>query len=325
MSCISSVDSKNHKMLHAYAQSVLHCLDVHPGVPAGSITVACYGGALQMHLPHTVALLGPNLSWELWSESGTFVPFFEMHLKKKVEKRTGSIDDFFRDIESRTDRRFVCIVDLDLHVQPHVLRSRNERGIKPTVESENLFYEGITRRYADICTRASKSAHIMAVSIPFRAPWYTEDFETNKAHATWLDKDEKMLYPKLLTFKQFCTRPRSTEVRGLCLCGGAPLEHEQLDWKRIDREMAEYNATRVFRDANVFQNFLELYEKCCAARTDLFESEPASLQTWRSSFLQNSLSYVSVTDDGTHDRKSKSVRFTDNNTERFYKSSRVRI
>jgi hypothetical protein len=114
-------------------------------------------------------------------------------------------------------------------------------------------------------------------------------------------------------------------VRGLCLCGGAPLEHEQVDWKRIDREMAEYNAARVFRDANVFQNFLEHYEKCCAARTDLFESEPASLQTWRSSFLQNSLSYVSVTDEGTHDRKSKSVRFTDNNTERFYKSSRVRI
>ena len=312
-------------MLHAYAQSVLHCLDAHPDVPASSITVACYGAALQMHLPHTVALLGPNLSWELWSERGNFQPLFEMHLKKKVEKRVGSISDFFRDIDSRPDRRFICIVDLDLHVQPHVLRARNAQGVKPTVESENSFYESITKRYADICTLASKSAHVMAVSIPFRAPWLTADFESNKTRATWIDKDEMMVYPKLKTFKQFCTRPRSTEVRGLHMCGGAPVECEQVDWKRIDREMAAYNAARVFRDADVFQDFLGHYEQCSAARSDMFESEPASLGTWRQGFLQNSLKYVRAGDDALEERKAKSVRFTDNDTQVFYKSRRLHI
>ena len=271
-----------------------------------------------------MALLGPNLSWELWSESGNFQPLFEMHLKKKVEKRIGSITDFFRDIDARSDRRFVCIVDLDLHVQPHVLRSRNQQGIKPTVESENLFYEGITKRYAEICALAAKSAHIMAVSIPFRAPWLTADFETNKAQAAWVDKDEMMVYPKLKTFKQFCTRPRSTEVRGLYLCSGAPVEYEQVDWKRIDREMAEYNAARVFRDANVFQDFLGHYEQCSAARSDMFESEPASLGMWRQGFLENSLKYVCAGDDAL-EPETKRVRFTGRDTEVFYKSRRVHI
>jgi hypothetical protein len=321
-------------MLHAYAQSVMCCLTGHPDVPASKVTIACYGAALQLHLPHTVALLGPNLSWELWSETGNFEPLFEMHLKKKVEKRVGSITDFFQDIHSRSDRRFVCIVDLDLHVQPHVLRSRNQQGIKPTVESENLFYEGITKRYADVCMLASKSEHIMGVSIPFRAPWLTTDFEANKAQATWIDKDEMMVYPKLQTFKQFCTRPRSTELRGLYLCNGAPVEYEQVDWKRIDREMADYNTTRVFRDANVFRDFLGDYARCSATRTELFESESENLRAWRQSFIENSLRYVCGGDDApeenslrgddaSEERKAKSVRFAE--SELFYKSCRVRI
>ena len=279
-------------MLHAYAQSVLHCLDQHADTPASAITVACFGAALQHHLPHTIALLGRNLSWEIWSESGRFQPLFEMHLSKKIEKRTGSVDDFFRDIGERKDRRFICLVDLDLHVQPHVLRARNAQGVKPTVESENSFYESITKRYAEICVLASKTAPVMAVSIPFRAPWLTEDFEARKAEALWIDRDEAMVYPKLQTFKQFCTRPRSTEVRGLFVCNGSGVEYEAVDWKRIDREMAEYNAARVFRDANVFQDFAGHYERCSAQRTDLFENEPAFLGKWRREFMRNSMKYV---------------------------------
>ena len=279
-------------MLHAYAQSVLHCLDQHKDVPASSITVACYGAALQHHLPHTIALLGRNLSWEIWSESGQFQPLFEMHLSKKIEKRTGSVDDLFRDLSQRSDRRFICLVDLDLHVQPHVLRSRNEKGIKPTVESENLFYESITKRYAEICVLASKTAPVIAVSIPFRAPWPTADFEDKKAEALWIDENGAMVYPKLQTFKQFCTRPRSTEVRGLFVCDGAGVEYETVDWKGIDREMAAYNAGRVFRDANVFQDFAAHYARCSAERKDLFEDEPAFLGKWRSEFMENSLKYV---------------------------------
>jgi hypothetical protein len=311
MSCISSVDSRNHKMLHAYTQSVLFCLDRHADVPASAITVACYGAALQHHLPHAIALLGRNLSWEIWSESGKFQPLFEMHLSKKIDKRTGNVDDFFRDIGVRADRRFICIVDLDVHVQPHVLRSRNEQGVKPTVESENLFYTGITQRYADVCVRASKTAHIMAVSIPFRAPWLTADFEANKAQAVWIDKDEKMVYPKLQTFKQFCTRPRSTEVRGLFMCDGSGVEYETVDWKGIDREMAAYNAGREFRDANVFKDFVEHYQRCSAQRQDLFEDEPAFLKRWRLQFMRNSLDYVSCGPDDTEQpaKRTKLVRF----------------
>ena len=174
----------------------------------------------------------------------------------------------------------------------------------------------------------------MGVSIPFRAPWLTTDFEANKAQATWIDKDEMMVYPKLQTFKQFCTRPRSTELRGLYLCNGAPVEYEQVDWKRIDREMADYNTTRVFRDANVFRDFLGDYARCSATRTELFESESENLRAWRQSFIENSLRYVCGGDDApeenslrgddaSEERKAKSVRFAE--SEVFYKSCRVRI
>ena len=298
-------------MLHAYTQSVLCCLDTHADIPASNITVACYGAALQHHLPHTITLLGRNISWEIWSESGQFQPLFEMHLSKKIAKRTGGVDDFFRDIALRGDRHFICLVDLDLHVQPHVLRSRNEQGVKPTVDSENLFFSSMTQRYADICVLASKTAHIMAVSIPFRAPWHTADFEANKARALWIDTDERMVYPKLETFKQFCTRPRSTEVRGLFTCRGSGVEYETVDWKRIDVEMAEYNAGRIFRDSNVFKAFVEHYQRCSARRKDLFAEEPDFLKRWRLQFMRNSLDYVSCAseDEDQPAKRTKLVRF----------------
>lgn len=279
-------------MLHAYTQSVLHCLDANRDVAATDITVACYGAALQLHLPHSIALLGPNLSWELWTEKGKFEPFFDVHLNQVVQRRTGSIDAFFRDIGSRKDRHFICLVDLDLHVQPHVLRSRNEKGVKPTVESENMFYRDITARYADVCRLASGTGRVIGVSIPFRAPWLTDDFEANKAKAAWTDKDEMMLYPKLQTFKQFFTRPRSTEVRGLFLCRGGEVQYEQVDWKKIDREMAEYNASRVFRDANVFQDFAAHYKQLGTQREDLFANESSAGKAWRLEFMENSVRYV---------------------------------
>jgi hypothetical protein len=60
-----------------------------------------------------------------------------------------------------------------------------------------MFYRDITARYADVCKLASGAGRVIGVSIPFRAPWLTEDFETNKAKAAWTDKDEMMLYPKI--------------------------------------------------------------------------------------------------------------------------------
>ena len=299
-------------MLHAYTQSVLHCLDARSEVAAKNITVACYGAALQMHLPDSIALLGPNLSWELWTERGKFEPFFDVHLNQVVQRRTGSIGEFFADISSREGRHFICLVDLNLHVQPHVLRSRNEKGVKPTVESENMFYQDITARYADVCRLASRSERIIGVSIPFRAPWFTEDFETNKAKAIWVDKDEMMVYPKLQTFKQFCTRPRSTELRGLFLCRGADVEYEQVDWKKIDREMGEYNASRVFRDANIFADFVAHYKALMTARKDLFANETVAGKTWRHEFLENSLKYVACAVEEeiqVVETKAKRVRF----------------
>jgi hypothetical protein len=157
---------------------------------------------------------------------------------------------------------------------------------------------------------------VLVVSIPFRAPWLTEDFEARKAEALWIDRDEAMVYPKLQTFKQFCTRPRSTEVRGLFMADGCGVEYEAVDWKRIDREMAEYNAGRVFRDSNVFAEFAEHYRRCSAQRTDLFADEPALLAAWRQQFMRNSLTYVLGGEECKEDvlppvKKAKVVRFDD--------------
>jgi hypothetical protein len=283
-------------MLHAYTTSVLHCLDAHADVPASHITIACYGAALQVHLSHAIMLLGPSLSWELWRGGGEFAPLFDAHLTQKVVRRTGTVDDFLRDVAARADRRFICLVDLDLHVPAHVLRARNERGVKPTVASENLFYDGVTRQYADICRRAAKATQVLVVSIPFRAPWPTDDFEANKQRAAWLEKDARMVYPKLYKFRQYNTRPRSTEVRGLCWCSGSAAEHETVDWKQIDADMRENNGRRVCRDYDVLKEFLEHYKRSTAARPDLFENESALSRTWRDEFVGNSLLYAQDTE-----------------------------
>jgi hypothetical protein len=314
--CISGVDSRHHKMLHAYTTSVLHCLDAHADVPVSDITIACYGAALQTHLSHVIMLLGPNLSWELWRGSGEFAPLFDTHLSQKVAKRTGTVDEYLRDIGARGGRRFICLVDLDLHVPAHVLRSRNERGIKPTVESENLFYNSVTRQYADICKRAATTKHVLVVSIPFRAPWPTDDFEAKQRHATWLTKDARMVYPRLYTFRQYNTRPRSTEVRGLCWCSGADAEHETVDWKQIDADMREYNGRRVCRDYDILKEFLGHYEQCGARRRDLFENESDLNRAWRSEFVGNSLAYALETEAHAAEAAAaappaKSVRFAD--------------
>lgn len=281
-------------MLHVYIKTIIHALEKHADVPAADVTIACYGAALQVHVPHAITLLGPNLSWELW-RADAHAPLFEAHLSKKIEKRSGTIDDFLKDISRRPQRRFICLVDLDLHVPAHVLRARNEQGVKPTVESENRFYESITKKYADICTRAAGMQQVMVVSIPFRAPWVTEDYEKNKEHALWLHADEKMLYPKLFTFRQYNTRPRSTEVRGLCWCGRSGVvgvEHETVDWKKIDVDMQQINARRVFRDHDILLDFIEHYTTCAAARPDLFENETAACRTWREDFVRNSTQYA---------------------------------
>ena len=289
--CISGVDSRHHKMLHVYIKTILHTLETHPDVPAADLTIACYGAALQVHVPHAITLLGPNLSWELW-RADAHAPLYEAHLSKKIEKRSGTIDDFLQDISCRPERRFICLVDLDLHLPAHVLRARNEQGVKPTVESENRFYESITKQYADVCTRAGSMKQVVVVSIPFRAPWVTEDFARNKEHALWLCANEEMLYPKLFKFRQYNTRPRSTEVRGLCWCGGKGMEHETVDWKQIDADMLASNARRVFRDHDILLDFIEHYTTCTAGRTDLFENETAACRTWREDFMRNSLQHA---------------------------------
>jgi hypothetical protein len=217
---------------------------------------------------------------------------FEAHLSKKIEKRIGTVNDFLQDISCRPERRFICLVDLDLHVPAHVLRARNEQGVQPTVESENRFYEDITKRYADICTRAASMQQVVVMSIPFRAPWVTEDFARNKERALWLQTKGEMVYPKLFKFRQYNTRPRSTEVRGLCWCAGKGVEPERVDWKKIDADMAETNARRVFRDHDVLLELIEHYQTCTARKTDLFENETAVCRTWRDDFMRNSLRYA---------------------------------
>jgi hypothetical protein len=278
-------------MFHAYIKTVLCTLEAHAEVPATDITVACYGAALQMHVPHAAALLGPNLTWEIW-RADEHAALFEAHLSKQIEKRTGSVEDFFAGIAARPDRRFVCLVDLDLHLPAHVLRARNRRGIRPTVESENRFYEDMTAQYAGMCRRAGALPQVLVVSIPFRAPWLTEDFEANKQHARWLQADGTMLYPKLGTFRQYSTRPRSTEVRGLCWCGGRAAADETVDWRKIDADMQASNARRVFRDYDVLRDFIGEYTRHTAARADLFANETAASKAWRESFVENSLAYA---------------------------------
>ncbi len=264
-------------MFHAYIKTVLCTLEAHVDVPASDITVACLAAALQMHVPHAAALLSPNLSWEIWW-ADAHAPLFEEHLSKQIEKRTGTVEDFFAGISGRPDRRFVCLVDLDLDLPAREFRVRNARGTRPTVESENRFYGGMTEQYAGMCRRAAGMPQVLVVSIPFRAPWLTEDYEANKQHARWTQPDGTMSYPKLRTFRQYSTRPRSTEVRGLCWYGGRDAEDEAVDWRKIDADMVATNARRVFRDHDVLQELMAQYAASTAARPDLFERETAVSQ-----------------------------------------------
>jgi hypothetical protein len=196
-------------MFHVTMKTILHALDANVSVPASEVTVALYGGALQTHVPHCMTLLGPELSWELWRESA-HTQLSEVHLHNKVKKCTGSVDDFLQSIASRGEQRFICLIDLDLHLPARVLRTRNAKGIKPTVDSENEHYTKITDRYARICRRALAIPHVLVTSVPFRAPWHTDDFETNKKRAVWTDAGERMLHPRVDTFVQYNARPRST-------------------------------------------------------------------------------------------------------------------
>lgn len=298
-------------MFHAYIKSVLCTLEAHADIPATDITIACYGAALQKHVPHAVALLGPNLTWEIW-RADAHAELFEAHLSKEIEKRTGSVEDFFASISCRPARRFVCLVDLDLHLPAHVLRSRNEQGIKPTVQSENSFYQGMTQQYAYMCTRAAGMPQVLVVSIPFRAPWLTNDFEANKQQARWIQQDGTMVYPKLHTFRQYSTRPRSTEVRGLCWCAGRCAELETVDWQKIDCDMRASNSRRVLRDYDVLRDLLEQYARCTAVRADLFEHETAACKAWRDSFVANSLAYARASEAHACEAAEAPERQTDN-------------
>ena len=69
------------------------------------------------------------------------------------------------------------------------------------------------------------------------------------------------------------------------------MEHERVDWKKIDADMLASNARRVFRDHDILLDFIEHYTTCTAARTDLFDGETAACRTWRADFMRNSLEH----------------------------------
>ena len=279
-------------MFHSYIKSILECLQRHREVRAEEITVACFGGALQMHLPHCMALLGPNLRWELWRENGQFAPLFEEHLSSKVQQHVGTTTDYLLSLRARPERRFICLVDIDINTPEHAFRLNNRRGVTPSVDTENHFYDSFTRPYANMCRLAAAMPHVLVVSVPFRAPWKTDDYETNKRRAVWTQEDESMLFPRVDTFVQYNARPRSNEVRALCWCSGSGVCEESVDWKQLDVDMAAYNARRVFRDHEMLHELMRQYTACTASRPDLFANESGALQAWRSEFLQNSMAFA---------------------------------
>ena len=124
-----SLSNRHHKMFHVYIKSILECLQRHPDVCAEDITVACFGGALQMHLPHCVALLGPHMRWELWREDGKFAPLFQEHLRNKVEQHVGTRAQYLMSVRARADRCFICLVDIDINRQEHAFRLNNNKGV----------------------------------------------------------------------------------------------------------------------------------------------------------------------------------------------------
>ena len=290
--CISAIDSRHHKLFHAYIKSIVACLKRHPEVAAGEITVACFGAALQMHVPHCMALLGPNMRWELWRENGQFAPLFQEHLSNKVEQQVGTAAQYLVSVRSRTDRRFICLVDFDMNSPEHAFRLNNRKGVAPSVETENQFYESFTRPYADMCRLAAAMPHVLVLSMPFRAPWHTADFESNKRRAVWTEADDSMRHPQVDTFTQYNARPRSSEVRALCWCSGHGAREVTVDWKKLDVDMAEYNARRAFRDHDKLHELMREYEVCAASRPELFANEPSALAAWRTAFVQNSMDFA---------------------------------
>jgi integrase len=101
-----------------------------------------------------------------------------------------------------------------------------------------------------------------------------------------------MLHPKVDTFVQYNTRPRSSEVRALCWCAGDGVRDEAVDWKRLDVDMAAYNARRVFRDHDQLLELMLEYRALAASRPDLFANEPPALTAWRTEFVQNSIAFA---------------------------------
>ena len=167
--------------------------------------------------------------------------------------------------------------------------------------------------------------HVLVVSTPFRAPWHTDDYETNKSRAVWAQADESMLYPHVDTFQQYNTRPRSSEVRALCWCSGNAARDEAVDWQKIDVDMAAYNARRVFRDHDMLHDFMREYAACAGSRPDLFENESAALAAWRDAFVQNSIAFAAENKahaelvaqqdapaaDESSNKRQRTVRFSD--------------
>ena len=308
-------------MFHVYIKSIVECLQRHPEVRAQDITVACFGGALQMHVPHCVALLGPNISWELWRENGKFAPLFQEHLSKKVEQRVGTRAQYLLSLRARPERRFICLVDID-YTPEHAFRKNNQTGVKPSVDTENHFYESFTRPYANLCRLAASIPNVLVVSVPFRAPWCTDDYATNKGRALWTQPDETMLHPQVDTFVQYNARPRSNEMRALCWCSGTGVREDAVDWKQMDLDMAAYNARRLFRDHDQLLDLLRQYAACTSSRADLFEHESSALGAWRTAFVQNTMAFADedrahaaqaalAAQEGGADRPSKRLRFCD--------------
>jgi len=290
--CISALDTRHHKMFHVYIKSIVECLKRHPEVRAGEITVACFGAALQLHVPHCMALLGPDVRWEMWREDAQFAPLFQQHLSSKVQEHVGSTAQYLMSVRSRPDRRFICLVDLDINTPEHAFRLNNSRGVTPSVETENHFYDSFTRPYAQMCRLAAAIPHVLVVSMPFRAPWRTRDYETNKQRATWTQADGSMLHPHVDTFVQYNARPRSSEVRALCWCSGQAVREDAVDWQQLDVDMAAYNARRLFRDHDQLLDLMRQYASCAAGRPDLFENESGALQAWRADFVRNSIAFA---------------------------------
>jgi len=284
-------------MFHSYIKSIVTCLERHPEVRAEDITVACFGGALQQQLPHCMALLGPNMRWELWRDDAKFAPLFQEHLSSKVQQHVGTTAEFLQAVRVRADRRFICLVDVDINTPEHAFRLNNSKGVTPSVATENHFYESFTRPYANICRVAASMPHVLVVSMPFRAPWRTDDYETNKGRAVWTQADESMLHPHVDRFTQYNARPRSSELRALCWCSGNGVRDDAVDWQQIDVEMAAYNARRLFRDHDKLRELLLEYAACAARRADLFANESSALRAWRADFVQNSMAFADESKD----------------------------